>query len=1294
MLFPTVKRSILGAIVALCFSSATTAQDSCEVTTTASGIGSPSNPRSFIASNMSQITDVELIRDSATWSTCSVGAYTFTDNILAVAPGCRGDFLITGLKPDCVVASTSKIAQLPLFLTSQSQPNIMFVLDDSGSMQWEIMPDELLYRAEDNGDVYYLYPRADGIYGGSDYANNVATVDNVVYNAIVRSPQVNKIYYNPAITYEPWIKADGTTYPNSDPACAAHHPERATSSSILNVIDPQTCRNLTVANSNFNTNTWRNCVISVTDPSQATCTTETTSKTFWPASYYWLTGDEGLGELELADFRKTDITPLKPAYIGEGRFFRTDCAAAALGTCTYNEEIQNFANWYTYYRSRTLAARGAIGYAFSQQGSGMRLGFGSLNQGTNTVDGVDTQVIDDGVRIFAGANRSNFYTKLYTRANGTSGTPLRRGLDAVGKYFSRSDNPGPWGATPGTNDTTEQLACRRSYSVLMTDGYWSGGTSHDADETAAQANIDGTAGTAITGPNSQSYTYQPASPFTDGHANTLADVAMYYWKRDLRTDLENRVSPTKRNPAFWQHMTTFGVGLGVDGTVRASDAFNAIDSGAAITWPDPLPATGSCTGTTCSARIDDLLHAAVNSRGGFFSAADPNEFARGLAAVLSAIAVEAQSSAAAIATNSTRLDTETLIYQARFDTRSWTSNLVAYNLNPDGSLKGVVWNTDNSGTFKAPATRKVFTPIGTAGTTATLGISFTEANWDSLSTYQQSSLQAGGSVVDGKNVLNWLRGDRSNEGSSGLRAREKLLGDVINSDPLFVSSHEDFGYAQLPNDEGGSYSTYLSSDTTGKKGRRDMLYVGANDGMLHGFDANTGKELFAFLPLGVYDKLNSLAQNGYTHEYFVDGSPRASDAYINSTWKTVLVGSLAAGGKSVFALDVTDPDTMGASKLLWEFSTNALSTDKLGVAMSQPTIIRVNADNRWVAIFGNGYESGDTLKLFVVDLATGALVKAIDTEASGVGNGLATVVPVDSNDDRITDYVYAGDLKGNLWKFDLTGNTTTGWKVAFKQGNDPAPLFTAVDSNGQPQPITTRPVVGRHKNGGLMLYFGTGQFFQENDEIVGSNPQIQSFYGIRDDGAQVARADLLQQTIIYEGGGTLQNTVGDASDDTSTDQPVRAVSNNGAGSPTTHGWYLDLLGPNATSGNGERVISGAVLRSGRIIFTTAIPDPNPCGFGGTGWLMELDASTGGRLDFSAFDLNDDKKFTDGDYIQVDGSWVPVSGLGEDEMIRTPGIVSAGDTEYKFTSGSSGNIGVTREKGSDGALGRQSWRQLK
>ncbi|WP_374962911.1 pilus assembly protein [Spongiibacter tropicus] len=1274
------------------------AQDSCTIeVTSSSAVGEAFEERTYTFDTLSEINNIididvddggypvncrrecflffcRTVCDSESYQ-CQPKHYRYAGNILTVdnpaqenKKQCKATFTVEGHEAGCVEPGGPEaggLSQVPLFLAQTAEPNVMYILDDSGSMHFEVMPDSLIFST-----ARYVFPRAEEVYGSGDYDNRVVDVDfDSDYNAIARSPQHNKVYYDPGTYYRPWIKADGSYYPQASTSCALHNPEREGTGI-------QYCRNLTAINGNINDNNdsddtlWvdRNC-------GNNGCSTTTTrsDKSFWPSVYFWYSGDD---PWDRNDYARVRIHPDEAPFEGHGRERREDCANRANASCSYSEEIQNFANWYTYYRSRVLAARAGSGFAFATQGSNMRVGFATLNKGSSSVDGVNTEKIVTGVRAFEGDARTSFYNNLYSRDIPNAGTPLRRALDAAGKYFQRDDDRGPWSETPGEDEDNadeEHLECRRNYSVLVSDGYWSGS---DVSGSAGNDN-DSTDGPSHEHPVREDYSFVARSPFSDSRSDTLADVAMYYWKTDLRSDLENLLNQSPENPAFWQHMTTFTVGFGVVGTIDPQNAFDAIgDDSITITWPNPTSAEVN--------KIDDMLHAAVNSRGDFFSASEPEVFADELSGVLLEISQESKASASSIAANSTRLDSGTLIYQASFNTEDWSGRLQAYEINDDGTVGDIFWDTNTSG-IPAHGARNLISTVGSFNATSTNAVAFTVANWDQLSANQRSSLRDDGTVPYGQDTLSWLRGDQSNEGSV-FRERQRILGDIVNSDPLFVGNSENYGFSLLPGSEGSSYGAYL----TAKAARQSMIYVGANDGMLHGFNASTGAEVFGFIPLSVYPKLPELADPEYSHLYFVDGSAQALDAYIGGSWKTILVGSTSAGADSVFAIDVTNPGSLTHSSFMWEFATASDASDKLGYSVSQPVIARLAAGNKWVAIFGNGYGSGDTLKLFVVDLANGALLKAIDTEVSGAGNTLAPPVAVDANDDRIADYVYAGDMAGNMWKFDLSGASSNDWGVAFVDASgDPAPLFVAVDESGATQPVTAKPTVGDHPDGGLMVYFGTGKYFETNDSYVPESPQILDFYGIRDNGARVTdKADLLSQSIIYQGTGSL-------SDGSTTAASIRVVSAEGADAePPSHGWHLQLLRPSSL-GEGERAVSPPILRNGRIIFTSIIPTDNICGFGGSSWLMEVDAVTGGRYPSEVLDINGDEVVDELDRVLVGGAYLPVSGIGTDELIKTPGIIDAGDIEYKYTSGSSGSITRFVEPGSGAArFGRQSWRQLR
>lgn len=668
------------------------------------------------------------------------------------------------------------------------------------------------------------------------------------------------------------------------------------------------------------------------------------------------------------------------------------------------------------------------------------------------------------------------------------------------------------------------------------------------------------------------------------------------------------------------------------------------------------------------------------------------------------------SSSSSSATNSTRLNDDTAVYQARFLPDDWTGQLLSYKINADGTIGALNW--DASLELPAHGSRKIFTRTETGS-----AIPF---KWADLSTTLKGYLSVSPTLANttaaetGELRLNWLRGDASYEdkdktGAKPFRARKSGLGDMVNSDPVYVYI-PNFAYEYLPEGTAGrnTYTSFRNSQI----GRPKMIYVGANDGMLHGFNATTGVEEFAYIPRAVLPELHKLPNPTYTHQYFVDGSPYVADAFFAkagetaASWKTVLVGTAGAGAKSIFALDVTNPGNFGTGDILWD-EKNITSSDaaqtaaaaaNLGYNLGQARIARLN-NGTWAAIFGNGFGSSSNKSvLYIVNVATGALIKQIETGTTGQGTaawpaGLSTPTLVDANADRTVDYVYAGDLKGNVWKFDLTGTNTNNWDVAYKSGSTPVPVFAGTST--PIQPITAEVTVSVHPKGGYMLHFGTGKYFETSDNVVPASPPVMSFYGIRDPGGNNSpgftrtSSDLQLQSIIAEGSLVTDSAISWRV----VSQNAVTYANNGK-----QGWRLDLASPPNATAKGERVVSAARLRDDRIIFATLIPSTDPCSAGGTSFLMELDALSGGRFDYSVFDVNKDGFFDANDYVTiVEGGvtkQVPVSGKGTQEgIIKTPAIITAGKVEYKFASGSGGGIERIVEKGGV-AFNRRSWRELR
>ena len=559
----------------------------------------------------------------------------------------------------------------------------------------------------------------------------------------------------------------------------------------------------------------------------------------------------------------------------------------------------------------------------------------------------------------------------------------------------------------------------------------------------------------------------------------------------------------------------------------------------------------------------------------------------------------------------------------------------------------------------------------------------------------------------GPQRVQWLRGNAANETATcggctpSFRSRPtSKLGDIIHSAPSYVAGPM-APYADTI--ESSPYSSFAAANAN----RTPMIYVGSNDGMLHAFNANNGREAMAYVPTSVYKNLSALTASSLSavagepvaHHYQVDESPTVADTYYGGSWHTLLAGGLGAGGQGIYVLDVTNPSTFtqanAANIVRWEFS-DADDAD-MGYSFAQPLLVKTN-NGRWSVIVGNGYnnseDDGQTSTsghaiLFVLDAETGVVRAKIDTGSGSAGtpNGLSGPIAIDTNGDGIADAVYAGDLNGNLWKFDLSSSSPGVWDVAFSG----TPLFSTPG-----QPITVRPDVTKFKQGGYLITFGTGRYVDTSDV---STTGAQAFYGIRDIGSAVGGiSSLVRQSVVSSSatgadGNTYRlstHAVGPATIDAplSGDNAI-ALTDYVA---SKKGWYINL------PATGERVVSDPTIRTGRVVFTTLIPNTDPCGFGGTGWVMEVDVMTGNRNDSPTFDTNDDKQISTAD-LSLNGTIDNASGRAVSSIPAAPGIMrmptpaNGKPFENKYVNTSAGSVSVVGETAGIGGAYRGSWRQL-
>ncbi|MBC7699032.1 PilC/PilY family type IV pilus protein [Aquabacterium sp.] len=715
-----------------------------------------------------------------------------------------------------------------------------------------------------------------------------------------------------------------------------------------------------------------------------------------------------------------------------------------------------------------------------------------------------------------------------------------------------------------------------------------------------------------------------------GATNTLADVAQYYYKTDLRDSslsnctgnggadvCTNQVPSSGRDTISTQHMTTFTVGLGVSGLVTydknyltqtSGDFYNIANGvGARPDWPAP-----TADGVTA---VDDLWHAAVNGRGQFFSAGDPATLIAALSGVLNGVNQALGTGGAASSSSLIPASGSDQVFQTSYKSMAWTGELQS-NITNINSFTGDItytssWSVQTQLNSVLPTSRNIYymktTGSGASATRTLRGFNYTNLSADGQAgSFDNFCTQAGGvpsqcaslstaqkAIANaGTNVVNWLRGDRTYEQTNTsnplFRTREHILGDIIGSSPIYIGS-PGFSYGDA------GYATYVKNNAT----RSGMVYVGGNDGMLHAFSADIasggtgGKEMWAYVPTMVMPNMYKLASSGYpnNHIFMVDATPVAGDVKSSAgVWKSIVVSGLGVGGKGYFALDVSNP----TSPLpLWEFT----DTD-LGLTVGNPVITK-RADGTWVVIFSSGYNNTGVGYLYVVDANTGVqLLKIATKDTSGVNVGTAATPSglgkinawIDDLTDNTAKRVYGGDMLGNVWRFDLD-NVVLPNQASLQLAKLKIASVTA-------QPITTQMELASVTYNGIkypVVFLGTGRYLGATDL---TDTTMQTIYAIKDPLTNTSWGDirtdarLVAQAFTTTGSGTSQ---------------VRTTSTNAVNWTTGIGWRLDL----PTSG--ERVAFDPVLQYGILGVLSAIPGASTCVASGSSWRYFIDIATGSAL---------------------------------------------------------------------------------
>ena len=1141
------------------------------------------------------------------------------------------------------------LAKAPLYTTTSSsvKPNLMFILDNSGSMNDDYMPDEA------DGSSTYGY----------------------------RSAQCNGVAYNPAITYSVPVDASGNakTAPSFTAACANGFSGSCsadlTNSYYYKYVGSQPALSYQYTTSGVVTGStfYRECKIAANSSPTATLLVSGTSYT--SVSGITVNGVQIMSSATTASNasgtvatriatsinNKVDgysatvsgstVTLTGPAGAASHTPVVTKSGSMTITPTAFafvkvtvsstsgpngSDERQNYANWYSFYRTRLMMMKSAVGLAFKNINTDFRVGFSTISySGTNKDDAgflpINDFVTDEG----DATHKSNFYSKLYG-ASGSSWTPLRAALVKAGRIYA-----GRIGTDP------MQYSCQQNFTLLSTDGYWN---TNDESSSYGPFGLDGST------PVGQQ-DHSAARPMYDGstgYSNTLADIAMYYYQTDLRypdkcssgsgtganlcpTDSSGAYSPNvpgnNEDNNVKPHMTTFTLGLGVNGVLNYSSNYAKETSGDFYSirtggkdWPNPKTTTTSPYANTSSSvieRIDDLWHAAVNGRGTYFSAKSPDTLVSSLKAALSGMSTRLGYGTSAATSNLAPILGDNSLFVASFTTAQWTGNLVAESIDPStGEINATAaWCAESvaadTGNNIPACTGTLASQVAATSDSRTIWFNkngtLTNFAYDNLPAAQQAYFDTSKlsqydgtfsasdkTAATGATLVNFLRGQTQHESQTGATAnlyrdRKATLGDIVDTPPLYLGkptfAYNDLGYNTWKND-------------TARQSRGATVFVGANDGMLHAFNATTGTERWAFVPTPVMPDLHWLADLTYTtnHHNYVDGRVTYFDVCVKdcgdaakADWRTLLIGGLGGGGRGYFALDVTDPT---APTLLWEFTS--LNDADLGYSFGNPLAVK-KADGTWVVLLTSGYDNVKLSSaspdpygpydadgsgrgyLFVLNPLTGAVLDKIEatdganivgdkTTPSGLGK-IAAWADTPTLDVTVS-YVYGGDLQGNFWRFNI--NTRAVVRLA-----------TFTDASANPQPITTRPELAK-VNGHRVVYVATGKYLEKAD-LLPENFKTQSLYAIADTGVNVPspRTSMVQQTLT------------DAKPNrTVTTKPVTISP------PTVNGWFVDL------PDSGELANIDMTLAQGTLLVPTNVPTNGVCEAGGYSWYNFFNYKTG------------------------------------------------------------------------------------
>ena len=1051
-------------------------------------------------------------------------------------------------------ATGTNVAELPLKASVLAKPTVIFGMDDSGSMDWEVLLDTnsgLLWwngstawdsstgkplRSSDKTAYAYLFPVGTNT-GGQLYAYN-STLGQAVpptnQFAWLRSSHFNPLYYDSAVTYAPWSPAyvdndgngvndnDGKAYPNASTTATRSHPLYPSGPTLA------VGSSWTSSNSLFDDNGYMFYVqggmklpigtyVVASSTTGGACRQSGSGKS---ATSTWrtLTAEVTVGE----GYTCWAAIPYFPATywkVDETCTIGTDCVLGPDGTTklsrweikranypddvSYASALQNFANWFTYYRKRKLMLAGSMGTVLEGL-TGLRLGVVPFGSHT-TVDMYDT---DDTAEKKNGLAVSGLFYRNGLSANGT---PTHATVKHIASQFEG-------------NVEIVKYACQRNSMFIVTDGF---------------SNT-----TSIEVPSYDASIYGATAPYTTTPTGSLADLALAYYTNRLRASGDKSLAAGKvppssstlpnadKNPNL--HINTYAISLGVRGSLWP----NTVDPFVtAPTWPTPVADDPSM--------IDDQWHATINGRGLMFLASNPAETAAGIQKVLDDIISQtgAQGGVAVSTVNLSRGDNRA--YFGTYDPAGWRGDLAAYPIDAatgevSAGASDKIWSAADKLDQRTTA-RVIGTAIGDTGTAFTVTADVT-AVADLVNPSEKYGAHA--------DVIGYLRGDRSKEDTGDFRKRLSLMGAVINSEPAVQRA-------------------------------ANVVYVQSGEGMLHAIDTaadTAGTELWAFVPRAVLATIGQTVERGYVFSTQLDGSPTLG-TYAGGT---LLVAGMGAAGRSFHALNVSNPrgwtEASFADTYEWEFpsASDTTTAAKVGQALGRPRIVKTAGDG-YVVLVTSGYNNtaDGHGRLWMLNASTGAVIHEFDT---GVGDltsaegGLAQVSAF-LEDDGSVRYVYGGDLLGNVWRFDL------------QDKGAPHLLAVLKSSTGVAQPVTAAPEL-MMAGGKRVVLIGTGRLLDIGDF---GNTGVQSFYAIADGTTlSTPRSSLVQQTYT-------------PSTDTITQNPVNWA--------TDRGWFMDLPA-------GQQANTQPTVAYGAVAFTTNTAGGTDCS--ASSRLYVLDVLTGSKYSDTDF----------------------------------------------------------------------------